>query len=533
MKLTFIGAAREVTGSCTLLEVNGKRILVDCGLEQGPDLYENCELPAEPAEIDAVCLTHAHIDHSGKLPFLHAGGFRGDIHCTGATEKLCRIMLLDSAHIQESEAAWRNRRAKRSGGTGYTPLYTVADAEKTLGCFVSHGYDEEVTLFEGVSVRFLEAGHLLGSASLYFTLTENGVTRTLLFSGDLGNRGRPLIREAAHAPKADYAVIESTYGDRLHEKTRDYVSQLTDILRDAFARGGSVIVPAFAVGRTQELLYLIRIIKERGLLKGYGDFPVYVDSPLAVEATEIYGPDTAEYYDAEAAALVAQGINPIGFSSLRLSVTASDSKAINEDRGRKVILSASGMCEAGRIRHHLKHNLWRPENTVLFVGYQSEGTLGRKLLDGADTVSLFGEDVVVSAHIASMDGFSSHADRDMLLDWLRYPAPGTLFVNHGEDTVAVAFADLAAKTLSCRAEAPMSGDTFDLIENEYSEKAVVRRAVSKKQASAARARTVYERLVASGKRLMKVIEDCRGGANRELGEFADRIDALSEKYKRK
>ena len=532
MKLTFIGAAREVTGSCTLLEVNGKRILVDCGLEQGPDLYENCSIPAEPGEIDAVCLTHAHIDHSGKLPFLVAGGFRGDIHCTGATEKLCRIMLLDSAHIQESEAAWRNRRAKRSGGEGYTPLYTVADAEKTLKQFIPHVYEEEIQLFEGVTVRFLEAGHLLGSASLYFTLTENGVTKTLLFSGDLGNTGRPLIREKARCPKADYAVIESTYGDRLHEKTRDYVDQLADILRDAFSRGGSVIVPAFAVGRTQELLYLIRIIKERDLLKGYSNFPVYVDSPLAVEATHIYGPDTAEYYDEEAAALVEKGINPIGFDSLRLSVSAADSKAINEDRSRKVILSASGMCEAGRIRHHLKHNLWRPENTVLFVGYQSEGTLGRKLIDGADQVQLFGEDVVVSAKIAEMDGFSSHADRDMLLDWLKSPAPGTLFVNHGEETAAVAFADLAAATYGCRAEAPMSGDTFDLLLNEFTEKAIVRRTVPKRKASADKARTVYERLVAAGKKLLKVIEDCRGAANGELSEFTEEIEKLCRKHER-
>ena len=532
MKLTFIGAAREVTGSCTLIEVNGKRILVDCGLEQGPDLYENCSIPAEAGEIDAVCLTHAHVDHSGKLPFLVAGGFSGEIHSTGATEKLCRIMLLDSAHIQESEAAWRNRRAKRSGREGYTPLYTVADAEKTLKLFVTHGYEEELQLFEGVSLRFLEAGHLLGSASLYFTLTENGVTKTLLFSGDLGNTNRPLLREKAIPPKADYAVIESTYGDRLHEKLRPYAEQLAEVIRDAFSRGGSVIVPAFAVGRTQELLYLIRIIKEKELVKGYGNFPVYVDSPLAVEATHIYGPDTADYYDEEAKALVEQGINPIGFDSLRLSVTSSDSIAINGDRSRKIILSASGMCEAGRIRHHLKHNLWRPENTILFVGYQSVGTLGRKLLDGAESIQLFGEEVQVNAKIAQIDGFSSHADRDMLLDWLKGPSPETLFVNHGEEETAVAFADLAEKTYGCRAEAPMTGDVFDLMLNEFTEKAAVRRVTGKKKAAAEKARSVYEHLVAACRRLMKVIEDCRGAANSELKAFTEEIEALCNKYKR-
>lgn len=365
MKLTFLGAAHEVTGSCTLLEACGRHVLIDCGMEQGADIYENCELPISPGQIDAICLTHAHIDHSGLIPAMVAQGFKGPIYATEAARRLCSIMLRDSAHIQESEAQWRNRKAQRAGEPEYVPVYTTADAVQALTQFKGYDYGTEVKLFDGITLRFSDAGHLLGSASILLTVTEEGETRRVLFSGDLGNVDRPLIRDPSDPPDADYVIIESTYGDRLHGPRPDYVTQLAQIMQDTFDRGGNLVIPAFAIGRTQELLYLIRIIREKRLIHGNGDFLVYVDSPLAVEATKIYQDGLTEYYDAETLALLEQGIDPIDFPGLRLSLTSEDSVAINFDTSPKVILSASGMCEAGRIRHHLKHNLWRSDSTVL------------------------------------------------------------------------------------------------------------------------------------------------------------------------
>ena len=295
MKLTFLGAAHEVTGSCTLLNANGKNILIDCGMEQGADIYENCELPVPPTEIDAILLTHAHIDHSGKIPAMVVGGYKGPIYSTEATFKLCEVMLRDSAHIQEFEAEWRNRKAKRSGGEEYVPLYTLKDAETSLSLFKYSPYQKETEIFEGIKISFSDAGHLLGSASVYITVTEDGFTKTLLFSGDLGNTNRPLIRDPEMPEKANYVVIESTYGDRLHGERPDYIKQLTEILQKTFDKGGNVVIPSFAIGRTQELLYLIRTIKEQKLIKGHNDFPVYVDSPLAVSATNIYSSGLTDY----------------------------------------------------------------------------------------------------------------------------------------------------------------------------------------------------------------------------------------------
>ena len=435
MKLTFIGAAHEVTGSCTLLEACGKHILIDCGMEQGGDTYENCELPIAPSQIDAICLTHAHVDHSGMIPAMVAKGYSGPVHCTEATHRLCNIMLQDSAHIQEQEAEWQNRKAERSGSQQYIPVYTVADALESLKLFEGHGYNKPIEIFDGITISFCDAGHLLGSASVHITVNENGEERTILFSGDLGNIDRPLIRNPQNPPYADYVVIESTYGDRVHGERPDYIAQLTKIMQETFSKGGNLVIPSFAIGRTQELLYLFRTIKEQNLIKGHENFIVYVDSPLAVEATKIYQDNLMEYYDDETLALVKQGINPISFPGLRLSVTSEESKAINFDLIPKVIISASGMCEAGRIRHHLKHNLWRENSTILFVGYQAEGTFGRKLINGAKHVSLFGEDIQVNARIESIVGISGHADRDMLLGWLgsMEKPPKKVFVNHGDD----------------------------------------------------------------------------------------------------
>ena len=330
MRITFIGAAHEVTGSCSLLEVCGKNIIVDCGMEQGIDLFENIEIPIAPSDIDAIVVTHAHIDHTGKLPFLVANGYSGPVYSTEATRQLCDIMLKDSAHIQEMEAQWRNRKGKRADEGGeHVPLYTMDDVLRTMPLFKTAGYGTDVELFDGIKIRYTDAGHLLGSASVLFTIQEDGVERTILFSGDLGNIEKPLIRSPQDPPHADYVVCESTYGDRTHPEAPDYVAQLTRIIQTTLDRGGNVVVPAFAVGRTQELLYYIRIIKEEGLVKGHDGFPVVVDSPLAVEATNIYSTEMYEYYDEEAIELLRAGINPVTFPDLKISVSTDESKAIN------------------------------------------------------------------------------------------------------------------------------------------------------------------------------------------------------------
>ena len=536
MKLTFFGAAHEVTGSCTLLEAAGKRIIIDCGMEQGADIYENCELPMAAGEIDAILLTHAHIDHSGKIPALVAQGFRGPIYATEAARRLCTIMLRDSAHIQESEAEWRNRKAQRAGEPPYVPLYTMKDAEAALRQFCGCGYDSPAEIFPGITVSFSDAGHLLGSASILVTAAENGETRSVLFSGDLGNVERPLIRDPQAPPAADFVVIESTYGDRLHGERPDYVNQLAEIIQSTFDQGGNLVIPAFAVGRTQELLYLIRTIQDQGLIRGHGDFPVYVDSPLAVEATRVYADDEAmqHYYDAETLELLSRGVNPIAFPGLRTSVTSDESKAINFDRTPKIILSASGMCEAGRIRHHLKHNLWRKESTILFVGYQSEGTVGRKLMDGAQTVRLFGEEITVEARIETLAGISGHADRDMMLGWLdSMPTkPLHVFVKHGEDQVTEHFAEIIRSRLCIPADAPFSGDSYDLITGQCIARGRIVRA-TKLTDGRRRANAAFERLTQAGKRLLSVINASQGLSNKELARFTDQINALCEKYLRK
>lgn len=534
MKIRFLGAAHEVTGSCTLLEACGKRILVDCGMEQGKDLYENTDLPIAPGEIDAMLLTHAHIDHSGHIPALTSRGYTGPIFTTSATAKLCDLMLQDSGHIQESEAEWRNRKAKRAGKAEVAPLYTVEDACHAMKQFVPCRRGETVTVTEGVTAKFLDAGHLLGSASILLTVTENGKTESILFSGDLGNHTRPLIRDMDQPEGADYVVIESTYGDRTHGERPDYTAQLTRILQETFDRGGNVVIPAFAVGRTQELLYLLRDIKAKNIIKGHRDFPVFIDSPLAIEATQIYGNDMTDFYDEETMALVNAGINPIQFSDLHVAVTSDESRAINTDTRPKVIISASGMCEAGRIRHHLKHNLWRPENTVLFVGYQSGGTIGSALVNGEKEVRLFGETIHVAAHIEQVAGISGHADQPMMLDWLRgmKKRPVHVFVNHGEDDVCDTFAEKITAELGIKATAPYNGAIYDFNTDTWTEDGNRTRIATKETQAAKRAVTIYNRLVAAGERLLAVIRRNKGGANKDLARFADQITSLCDRWDR-
>lgn len=532
MKLHFLGAAHEVTGSCTLLTTDNHRILVDCGMEQGADIYENAPLPVTSGDIDCVCLTHAHIDHSGKLPLLVKQGFKGPIYTTGATAALLRIMLMDSAHIQEFEAEWRNRKAKRNGEPPYEPLYTAQDVQDTLQLLRPCDYGKEQSIFEDVTIQFTDAGHLLGSASI--TLTAEG--QRICFSGDLGNVHRPLIRDPQAPPPADVVVIESTYGNRLHGPRPDYVGHLTRVLQRTFDQGGNVVVPCFAIGRTQELLYLLRQIKNEGLVKGHADFTVWVDSPLAVEATNIYNSDMHDYYDEETLALLAAGDNPIQFPGLQLSVTSDDSRAINFDKRPKVILSASGMCEAGRIRHHLKHNLWRPESTVLFVGYQSHGTLGRKIVEGASSVKLFGEDIQVRATIETLEGISGHADRDMLLNWLRPIGPRQVFINHGEDSVCNEFAATVSDRLGIAATAPYPGGVYDVVTGDCLEPGNTNRIRQEgfgkdglRQLDS-RSESVYRRLEAAGQRLLSVIRRHRGAANKDVARLADQITDLCNKW---
>lgn len=533
MKLTFIGAAHEVTGSCHCLQACGKTILVDYGMEQGINVFENAELPVDPAFVDYVLLTHAHVDHSGMLPQLYARGFRGQIFMTDATADLCSIMLRDCAHIQMQEAEWKNRKAKRSSNSQLVePVYTMEDADGTLKLIVPCHYDTVVNVCDGIKIRFTDIGHLLGSSSIEVWLNENGLEKKIVFSGDIGNMNQPLIKDPKKTAEADYVVVESTYGDRLHTTERpDYVKELTAILQETFDRGGNVIIPSFAVGRTQEMLYFLRQIKNDKLVKGHENFPVYVDSPLAVEATGIFHKNEYSCFDEEAMELVRQGINIIGFPGLHLSITSDESKAINFDEEPKVIISASGMCEAGRIRHHLKHNLWRPECTVLFVGYQAVGTLGRTIVDGATEVKLFGEPIEVRASIRKLVGLSGHADKNGLIDWLSgfEKKPERVFVVHGEDSVCESFKECLNHEYGFDAYAPYSGTRFNLATNEVEYEAQPIRLEKKKARSVS---DVFQRLLAAGQRLLVVIQHNEGGTNKDLAKFADQINSLCDKWDR-
>lgn len=534
MKLTFIGADHEVTGSCHVLEIAGKRLTIDCGMEQGADIYENENLPFSPADIDYIFLTHAHIDHSGYLPLMYSQGFRGTIFATKATTDLCRIMLRDSAHIQEMEAEWKNRKARRSGLPEVPPLYTIQDAEGAVTLFHALDYDSLITICDGIQVRFSDVGHLLGSASIELWATEENKTVKLAFSGDIGNINQPLIRDPQYLSEADYVIMESTYGDRSHGVLPDYVAELSRIIEETFRKGGNVVIPSFAVGRTQELLYFIRDIKSRNLLPDFADFEVYVDSPLAVEATNVFNRNVESCFDEEAMELVRQGINPIAFPGLKTSVTSEESKAINFDTKPKVILSASGMCEAGRIRHHLKHNLWRPECTILFVGYQANGTLGRSLLEGIPVVTLFGETIEVKARIEKLEGISGHADKEHLIQWLQAisPKPKEVFVVHGEDTVCDNFVTCLKEEYGYSASAPYTGACFDLLEGTWISTGNQVRKKAAISAKASRAATIYQKLLAAGQRLLAVIRHNEGGSNKDLVKFTDQINSLCDKWDR-
>ena len=535
MKITFIGATHEVTGSCYYLEAAGKKFLVDCGMEQGPDYYENQDIPVKGSDLDFVLLTHAHMDHSGNLPAIYAKGFQGPIYATQATCHLCDIMLRDSAHIQMFEAEWRNRKGRRQGKPEFVPAYTMEDAMGVIQNFVPCPYEKTIKPAEGISVRFVDAGHLLGSASIEITIQEDGKEKKIVFSGDIGNLNQPLIKDPVYLHDADYVVMESTYGDRSHGDRPDYVAMLTAVIQHTFDRGGSVVIPSFAVGRTQEMLYFIRQIKEEGRVHGHDNFKVYVDSPLANEATTIFNEHIYDCFDEEAMALVKKGINPLMFPGLKTSITSDDSKAINFDEDCKVIISASGMCDAGRIKHHLKHNLWNPNNTILFVGYQAIGTLGRALIEGATEVKLFGETVAVGAKIRQMPGISGHADVNGLMTWIKAfkEKPEKVFVTHGDDEVTEIFARRLQEELGLDSMAPFSGTVYDLANNTCIYEAqgikITKASVSPKASRAARA---FQKLVAMGQRLMSVIRKNEGMPNKDLERFSRDIQSLCDKWDR-
>lgn len=535
MKLSFYGAAKEVTGSCYQLEVGDTKVLIDCGMQQGEDEKDNQFFPFNSGEIDAVLLTHAHIDHSGRLPLLVKNGFSGRIFTTRATFDLITIMLRDSAHIQMMDAQWDNKKGKRSGKDMAVPMYTLEDVEDTLRLVVPCEYKTVVKMDEGVSFMFTDAGHLLGSGSIHVWMTEKATTKKIVFSGDIGNLNQPIIRDPQYIKEADYVVMESTYGDRDHEHSGDYVEDLAQLIDETLRKGGNVIIPSFAVGRTQELLYFIREMKEKKLVKSIPNFKVFVDSPLASAATKIYDTDLKGFADDEAVELIKNGFHPTQFDGLRITETTEESKSLNEDSEPKVIISSSGMCDAGRIRHHLKHNLWRAECTIVFVGYQANGTLGRLILDGIKHVKLFGEEIVVAAKIVNFRGLSAHADKSGLLKWIGSysPKPQKVFVIHGETNVVEAFSTTLTE-LGHSVIAPNYRSKFDFIRNSLVDEGLRIEVVRKQEKVKPRkVSDAYVRLIESGDHLLKVIRENEGGANSDLAKFTSQILTLAMKWSKR
>lgn len=468
MKIKFCGATIGVTGSCHLLSTDSHRVLLDCGQFQGNKEMDDLNwepFPFDPESIEAVILSHAHIDHCGRIPLLVKRGFKGDIFCTDATADLLQVMLLDSAYIHEKDAEWQSKKNARTGKPAVEPLYTVQDAERSLKLVKPILYDQLVELNDQMKIVFNDAGHILGSAITEIWVTENNQTSKIVFSGDLGVNNRPILRDPKKIKKADYLIMESTYGGRLHPENATSIDRLIHIIIDTVKRGGSVIIPAFAVGRTQELIYELNMFYEHHpeYQEILGDLNVYIDSPMATTATEVFRKN-AQVFDEETKELILSGDNPLDFKNLVFTRSTQESQALNMNRTPKIIISASGMCEAGRIRHHLKHNLWDPKNSIVFVGYQAEGTLGRALLDGVKEVKLFGETVIVAAEIHNLEGFSGHADQNGLLDWLGgfQKIPKQIFLVHGEEQSKIDFAKAVQERLGLSTTPVFVNSEFEL-----------------------------------------------------------------------
>lgn len=472
MKIKFCGAASTVTGSCHLLTVGDHKILLDCGQFQGGkqmDALNEEAFPFDPAEIECVILSHAHIDHCGRLPLLVKRGFSGNIYCTDATAQLLEIMLRDSGYIHEKDIQWKNKKNQRAGKPLEEPLYTVKDAELTLKYVKPILYDQLVEINEDIKIVFNDAGHILGSAITEIWATEEGKTSKIVFSGDLGVDSRPILRDPKIIKKADVVIMETTYGNRMHPENQRSISELIDIVMKTVERGGSVVIPSFAVGRTQELIYEFnRFYEERPDFREKLDqLSVYIDSPMATNATKVFK-DNAQVFDDEARDYLMRGDDPLEFPGLKFTKSTAESQALNFEKGSKIIISASGMCEAGRIRHHLKHHLWNPKSSIVFVGYQAAGTLGRMIVDGVKDITLFGEPVHISAEVYNLQGFSGHADQRGLLKWVSgfEQQPKQLFLVHGEDDAKLDFAAVVKENTGMDPTVIRGISEYDLVSGE-------------------------------------------------------------------
>lgn len=470
VNIRFMGAVKGVTGSCHLIEFKDKKLLLDCGLFQGRDEELNYqEMDFDPASIDYLLLSHSHIDHSGRIPLLVKKGFKGTVYCSKATYELCEIMLLDSAHIQEMEVEWQNRKARRAGKPLVEPLYTQEDANKSLEYFKPVLYDQIIRIDDNITVRFNDAGHVLGSSIIEMWFKDGSEIIKVVYSGDIGTKEKPILNDPAIIDYADYVIMEATYGNRVHEDVEKRDETLINIILKTVLRGGTVIIPSFAVGRTQEIIYELNKYYDAHL-SDFGtstnllkNVPVYVDSPLAVKATEVFKRN-AGVFDEEARDLLKKGDNPLKFDNLHFTQSVEESKALNFSDEPKIIISSSGMCEAGRIRHHLKHNLWKKNSSIVFVGYQAEGTLGQRIRDGAKKVKLFGEEIHVNAEIYNVEGFSGHADKNGLLNWLKgfKEKPCRLFIVHGEGQAKEDFAKEVEQQLGIECIIPEYNEVYEI-----------------------------------------------------------------------
>lgn len=480
MKITFLGATKTVTGSNVLIETEDKKFLLDCGLYQGQQketMLNTDQFMYNPAEIDFVLLSHAHIDHSGRIPKLYVDGFKGPIYATKATCDLCEIMLPDSGYIQESEVEWLNRKRKREGKHEVPPLYTYQDAVDSLALFERIKYDEIIPITPSIRVRFRDAGHMLGSSIIEVWVTENGKEQKIVFTGDLGNNDIPLLREPTMIDEADILIMESTYGNRIHENKSDKAEEFLTIVSDTLERGGNVVIPSFAVGRTQEILYEIQRSKQsddkefRRKFEEIMSAPVFVDSPLAISATEVFLKNL-DSLDEEVQQDIKEGKKPLEFSGLKFTPSVEESRALNENANRSIIISASGMCEVGRIKHHLKHNLWRVDSTILFVGYQAIGTLGRKIVDGAQNVKIFGEEISVNADVEYIEAFSGHADQNGLLHFVDSfkKKPKQVYLVHGDEVAQIDLAKKINDVYNIPVEIPSLGDVYEADGRRYGRK---------------------------------------------------------------
>jgi metallo-beta-lactamase family protein len=535
MRVEFLGGVRTVTGSATLLEKGSLKWLVDCGMFQGGKELEDRNWKIQPYQaknLSFILLTHAHIDHSGLIPKLVKEGFGGKVICTKATLDLCDVMLQDSGHIQEMEAEWQNRKGKRAGKGEAVPLYTVKDAEKCLRYFQSVNYDEILQLADGVKVRFRDAGHILGSAIIEIWIEERGQEKKLIFSGDLGNFDQPIIRDPSIVEEGDILWLESTYGDRLHKTREETTQELLKIIQEAISHQAKVVIPAFAVERTQDIIYTLGQFIREGSIP---PIPIYIDSPLAISATEIFkkNPDC---FDRETQDLLSGGENPLDIPGILYTQTTEESKAINEDPGPGIIVSASGMCDAGRIQHHLKHHLWRQESHIVIIGYQAEGTIGRRIVDGAKTVRLFGEEIAVKAHIHTLGGFSAHADQRGLLDWLSHIGNPQLevFINHGEEKISMTLAQLISDRFRFKTAVPQWREKRVLFGDE--EKVIPEESVKERLPSEESFTVLFKHMDRTYKRLRRKLKrEKKRGEDfydskrlRQLEEINKKLEELEE-----